>query len=74
MVKHEKNIILYNFNNIDDSDGNSLANSDLTYEFFEEQMDRDYELGGYDNLKPTRSELIRFIRMVKYSDIKQVSW
>jgi hypothetical protein len=57
-VKGKKNITLYNFNNIDES-------TELTYEFFEKYMDKDYEIVGYDNVKIVSSQLKKQLRLLK---------
>jgi hypothetical protein len=56
------NIILYNFNNTYDKDTDYL-----TYEFFEEHMNTNYEIGGYDDLKCSRKSMVRWLRMLQNS-------
>ena len=56
------NIILYNFNNTYDMDLD-----DLTYEFFEKHMNTNYEIGGYNDLKCRRKNMIRWLRMLQNS-------
>ena len=56
--KGKKNITLYNFNNIINFD-------DVTYEFLEDNMDRDYEIVGYDNVKLAADEVKRQLRLLK---------
>jgi hypothetical protein len=55
-------ITLYNYNNID----SILTNDDeLTYEFFEENMDRNYEIAAYDEVVLKRSQITKYLRMLK---------
>jgi hypothetical protein len=56
------NIILYNFNNTYDKEID-----ELTYEFFEEQMNSNYEIGGYNDLKYTRKSMVRCLKMLRNS-------
>lgn len=55
-----KSIILYNFNNMD-----GLTNDEMTYEFFEENMDRNYEIAAYDKVKFKRRQITKYLRMLK---------
>lgn len=54
-------IILYNYNTkyMDEHE------SKLTYEFFEENMDRNYEIASYDEVKLDRNQLRKYLRMLK---------
>ena len=54
------NIILYNFNNMID-----LKDKELTYEFFDEQLDKNYEISAYDKISFTQKKLINYLRMLK---------
>jgi hypothetical protein len=54
------NIILYNFNNI-----SSMNDEEMTYEFFENNMDRNYEISGYDQVKMKRSKIVKYLRILK---------
>ena len=54
------NIILYNFNNIID-----LKDKELTYEFFEDNMDKQYEIAGYDNVTINRNTIIQCLKLLK---------
>ena len=54
------NIILYNFNNIID-----LKDKELTYEFFDEQLDKNYEICAYDKIRLTKKKLINYLRILK---------
>jgi hypothetical protein len=54
------NIILYNFNNI-----NEMDYTDLTYEFFENNMDRNYEITGYDNVKLRHKQFQTLLLLLK---------
>ena len=56
------NIILYNFNKTYDMDLD-----DLTYEFFEKHMNTNYEIGGYNDLKCRRKNMIRWLMMLQNS-------
>lgn len=53
-------IILYNFNNLE-----GIYDDDLTYEFFESHIDRDYEVVAYDGVKLRRSQITKYLRMLK---------
>ena len=55
-----KSIVLYNFNNIQ-----SLDLSDLSYEFFEENLDKNYEIAAYDHVKIKRSKFVKYLRMIR---------
>ena len=50
------NIIMYNYNNI-----SSLYDEDLTYEFFQEHLDKNYEISGYDGIKINILEFTRLL-------------
>jgi hypothetical protein len=54
------NIILYNFNNMTD-----LKTKELTYEFFDEQLDKNYEICAYDKMRLTQKKLIDYLRILK---------
>ena len=51
---------LYNFNNTNDK-----QDYDLTYEFFESNMDKNYEIVGYDNVLLSRDKLMKLLSMLK---------
>lgn len=53
-------ITLYNYNNID-----NVSDDDLTYEFFEELMDKYYEIAGYDNAQLSKKMLVSYLNMLK---------
>ena len=55
-------IILYNFNNICE-----MVSNDITYEFLEEHIDKNYEISGYDNIKLNRLEIIKSLRLLKHT-------
>lgn len=57
------NIVLYNFNNIDSYI--NLREDELNYEFFEENMDRNYEIAAYDNEKIKRKRIIKYLNILK---------
>jgi hypothetical protein len=54
------NIILYNFNNLEGKN-----NDDLTYEFFEEHIDRNYEVVAYDCINLKRKMMKKYLRILK---------
>jgi hypothetical protein len=54
------NIILYNFNNLEGTN-----DDELTYEFFESQTDRDYEVVAYDGVKLKRRQIKKYLRILK---------
>ena len=56
-----KSITLYNFNNLEGLD----TDSELTYEFFEEHMDHQYEISGYDYIKISNRELKSYLRILQ---------
>ena len=60
MGQSQVNLILYNFNNID-----SMKLHEVTYEFFENSMDKNYEISGYDNINLKRSEIFKYLRVLK---------
>ena len=57
------NLTLYNFNNIAKE-----KLTKLTYEFFENLMDKNYEIAGYDNMKLTRTRITKYIKMVSINN------
>jgi len=54
------NMILYNFNNMID-----LKDKELTYEFFDEQRDKNYEICAHDEIRLTKKTLINYLRILK---------
>ena len=58
--RSKTSIILYNFNNLE-----GIYDDDLTYEFFEEHIDRNYEVAAYDGVKLRRSQIKKYLRMLK---------
>lgn len=60
MPNSKVNIILYNFNNIE-----NLETDEITYEFCESQMDKNYEISGYDDVSLKRSCIVKYLRMLK---------
>ena len=58
--RKSSSIMLYNFNNISEMECN-----DITYEFLEEHLDINYEIAGYDNVKLTRLEILKCLKMLK---------
>jgi hypothetical protein len=59
--KGYKSITLYNYNNMD----NLSVDSELTYEFFENNMESNYEIAGYDGVKIKKSEVMSYLRLLK---------
>ena len=59
-------IILYNYNNIDKNSSNSvtLKDDELTYEFFEENMDRNYEIAAYDRVRLKSRQVKKYLRIL----------
>jgi len=62
--RSNKSITLYNYNNINFS-YYELKDDELTYEFFEENMDKNYEISGYDNSKLKRKYVKKYLRMLR---------
>jgi len=60
--KSNSNIILYNFNNIIQTNVD-----EITYEFLENNMDQNYEIAGYNDYKPKRSDFLTYLRMLRNS-------
>jgi phospholipase/lecithinase/hemolysin len=58
--KETSTIILYNFNNISEMECN-----DITYDFLEEHIDINYEIAGYDDVKVTRLEIVKCLKLLK---------
>lgn len=62
--KEMARLTLYNYNNLTGVDTN-----DYSFEFFEEYMDRKYEIAGYDGMKlsftSTRNTIRDFLRLMK---------
>jgi len=55
-------IVLYNFNNL-----KKFANcDDMSYEFFEENIDYNYEIAGYEGVRLDYSQFIGLLRMLKH--------
>ena len=54
------NITLYNFNNID-----SMRINDITYEFLEDSMNKNYEVTGYDNCILNKSDILKYLKILK---------
>lgn len=56
-------IILYNYNNIDTLF--TVNDDDLTYEFFEENMNKNYEIAAYDEAVIKRRHITKYLKMLK---------
>jgi len=52
-------LLLYNFNNI-----NNLKLEDLTYDYLESLIDKNYEIAGYDRVKLKRKGFIKCLSML----------
>jgi len=55
------NVILYNFNNMNEMNVDVGA----TYEFFEENINKNYEVAGYDNCSLKKSEILKYLRFLR---------
>ena len=58
--RSKTSIILYNFNNVE-----GYSDDELTYEFFESRIDRNYEVAAYDNVRLKRHQIIKYLRILK---------
>jgi hypothetical protein len=59
-------IMLYNYNNIDTCNYlGKLKDYELTYEFFEKYMHKDYEIVAYDNVQLKRKHITKYLDMLK---------
>jgi hypothetical protein len=56
-----RNMILYNYNNLD-----KVNETEMIYEFFENNMDNNYEIVSYKNVKLTSSCIRNHLRLLKY--------
>lgn len=56
-----KSVTLYNYNNLE---GKSI-DVDITYEFFEENMDKYYEIAAYDYIKLYKRKLTSYLQMLR---------
>ena len=63
--KRKTSIILYNYNNINGYTDFKLKADDLTYDFFEKYMDRNYEIAAYDGINLRRREIKKYLRLLK---------
>lgn len=59
-TRETTSLVLYNYNNTIDKDEH-----ELTYEFFEMYMDRNYEISAYDNVRLDKCKLKSVLRMLK---------
>jgi hypothetical protein len=59
------NITLYNYNNIYNSETDMAL---LPYEFFESNMDINYEISGYDNIFIDGSKVKKMVKLLKSFD------
>jgi hypothetical protein len=44
-----------------------MVSNDITYEFLEEHIDKNYEISVYDNIKLNRLEVIKSLRLLKHT-------
>ena len=58
--RSKTSIILYNFNNLE-----GYKDDELTYEFFESNIDRNYEVATYDNVRLERSKITKNLKILK---------
>ena len=63
--KRKTSIVLYNYNNINGYTDFKLKADDLTYDFFEKYMDRNYEIAAYDGINLRRREIKKYLRLLK---------
>jgi hypothetical protein len=54
------NVMLYNYNNLND-----YNLDDLTYEFFENNMDNSYEISGYDEILLRKKFIYKMLHMLE---------
>lgn len=59
-LRKTTSVVLYNFNNTE-----GILTDELNYEFFEENIDKNYEIAGYDNVKLKRHMITKYLRMLK---------
>jgi hypothetical protein len=57
--KDTTSIILYNYNNM-----SSLYDEELTYEFFQDNLDKNYEIAGYDSMKLNINLFIKLLGLL----------
>lgn len=58
--RSERSMVLYNFNNL-----KGIHNDNLTYEFFEEHIDSNYEVIAYDHVNVKEIKLTDYLRILK---------
>ncbi len=62
-TRETTSLILYNYNNFENL---QITNKDkLTYDFFEEYMDKNYEIAAYDDVKLNRASITRYLCMLQ---------
>lgn len=59
-TRETTSLVLYNYNNTLDKEDNELS-----YEFFEMYMDKNYEISAYDNVRLNKGKLTSLLRMLK---------
>jgi hypothetical protein len=58
-IKNEKNIILYNYDNLPET------SDEITYEFLRDWQSSDYEITGYNNTTPNHKYLVNRLRILR---------
>lgn len=57
--KNYMSYILYNYDNLPE------YSNDITYDFLKDNDDRSYEITGYDELRSTSSQLMKYLRILR---------
>ena len=57
--KDTTNIILYNYNNMA-----SFDCEEFTYDFFQENLDKNYEIAGYNDMKLKREPILKLLLLL----------
>jgi len=63
------NMILYNYNNM-----SLMDNETLTYEFFQNNLDPDYEITGYNNIQITKSIIKKLLKLLKNTNTTEYNF
>jgi hypothetical protein len=58
-VENNKNYILYNYDNLPET------SDEITYEFLCHWESQEYEIAGYNGMKPNKKTLVRWLRMLR---------
>ena len=59
-MSNRVNVILYNFNNTD-----GMTTDEVSYEFFESHIDKNYEISGYNDIKLNRFHIVKYLRILQ---------